>query len=94
VIFITNRMSGRGRRVLAQTNVYARQEVWCWFFRAIDHCSEDIVGWHVAKRGDRWAALEPIRQGVRRTHGRYAPKIALGLGLRTGDRTLIIRLCS
>ncbi len=38
--------------------------------------------WHVAKRGDRWAALEPIRQGVQQTHGGYAPKIALGLGLR------------
>ncbi len=32
--------------------------------------------------GDRWAALEPIRQGVR-THLRgYARKITLGLGLR------------
>lgn len=59
-----------------------RQEGWCWFFGAIDHCVEDIVGWHVAKLGDRWAALEPIRQGVQRTHGQYTPKIALGLGLR------------
>ena len=40
------------------------------------------VGWHVAKRGDRWAALEPIRQGVQQTHGQYAPQIAVGLGLR------------
>jgi transposase InsO family protein len=55
---------------------------WCWFFGAIDHCVEDVVGWHVAKVGDRWAALEPIRQGVQRTRGAYAPKIALGLGLR------------
>ncbi len=64
------------------TKFWTQQEGWCWFFGAIDHCSDDVVGWHVAKRGDRWAALEPIRQGVRRTHGRYAPKIALGLGLR------------
>lgn len=64
------------------TRFWTRQEGWCWFFAAIDHCAEDIVGWHVAKRGDRWAALEPIRQGVQRTHGRYAGKIALGLGLR------------
>ena len=40
---------------------------WCWFFVAVDHCVTDVVGWHVAKKGDRWAALEPIRQGVR-TH--------------------------
>lgn len=64
------------------TRFWTQQEGWCWFFGAIDHCSEDIVGWHVAKRGDRWAALEPIRQGVQQTHGRYAPKVALGLGLR------------
>lgn len=64
------------------TRFSTRQEGWCWFFGAIDHCSDDIVGWHVAKRGDRWAALEPIRQGVQQTHGVYAPKIALGLGLR------------
>jgi transposase InsO family protein len=64
------------------TKFWTQQEGWCWFFGAIDHCAADIVGWHVAKRGDRWAALEPIRQGVQRTHGRYAPKVALGLGLR------------
>ena len=64
------------------TRFWTRQEGWCWFFGAIDHCAEDIVGWHVAKVGDRWAALEPIRQGVRHIHGSYAPRIALGLGLR------------
>lgn len=64
------------------TRFYTRQEGWCWFFGAIDHCVGDLVGWHVAKVGDRWAALEPIRQGVQRTHGGYRPKIALGLGLR------------
>jgi transposase InsO family protein len=61
---------------------YTRRDGWCWFFGAIDHCSEDIVGWHVAKRGDRWAALEPIRQGIRAHYSDYATKIALGLGLR------------
>jgi putative transposase len=64
------------------TRFGTRRDGWCWFFGAIDHCVEDVVGWHVAKVGDRWAALEPIRQGVQRTHGHYTPKIALGLGLR------------
>ena len=64
------------------TRFYTEADGWCWFFGAIDHCVEDIVGWHVAKRGDRWAALEPVRQGVRTCLGGYAPKIALGLGLR------------
>jgi transposase InsO family protein len=64
------------------TKFYTRREGWCWFFGAIDHCVGDIVGWHVAKKGDRWAALEPIRQGVRELFLVYAPKVALGLGLR------------
>jgi transposase len=64
------------------TKFWTQREGWCWSFGAIDHCAEDIVGWHVPKVGDRWAASEPIRQGVQQTHGGYAPKIALGLGLR------------
>jgi len=74
---------------------WTRQDGWCWFFGAIDHASEDIVGWHVAKKGDRWAALEPVVQGVREHVGNYAPNVALGLGLRhdwgpqyTADRFL------
>ena len=62
--------------------VYTKEDGWCWFFVAVDHCVTDVVGWHVAKKGDRWAALEPIRQGVRTHMDGYAPKIALGLGLR------------
>jgi putative transposase len=74
---------------------WTRRDGWCWFFGAIDHACEDVVGWHVAKKGDRWAALEPVLQGVREHLAGYAPKIALGLGLRhdwgpqyTADRFL------
>ena len=61
---------------------WTRAEGWCWFFGAVDHCASDVVGWHVAKKGDRWAALEPIRQGVRTHMGGFGKAIALGLGLR------------
>ena len=64
------------------TRFYTKADGWCWFFGAVDHCVSDVVGWHVAKKGDRWAALEPIRQGVKAFMDGYAPKIALGLGLR------------
>ena len=47
------------------TRFYTEQNGWSWFFGAIHHYSDDLVGWHVAKRGDRWAALEPIPQSVR-----------------------------
>ena len=45
---------GSGRRAVG----------WCWFFAAVDHCTSDIVGWDVAKKGNPRAALEPARQGV------------------------------
>ena len=64
------------------TRFYTEQESWCWFFGAIDHYSDDLVGWHVAKLGDRWAALEPIRQGVRHAFGGFHKEIARGLTLR------------
>lgn len=38
---------------------------------ASDHWTNEVVGWHVAQKSDRWAALEPIRQGVTRRFGRY-----------------------
>src|SRR5438445_6639050 len=41
-----------------------------------------MMGWHVAKIGDRWAALEPIRQGLTIAFGTIAPKVALGVALR------------
>ncbi|WP_419160971.1 transposase [Candidatus Palauibacter sp.] len=61
---------------------WTRVEGWCWFFGAVDHCVTDVVGWHVAKKGDRWAALEPVRQGVRAHMGGFGKVIASGLGLR------------
>jgi len=45
------------------TRFYTEADGWCWFFGAIDHYSADIVGWHTAKLGDRWAALEPDAAG-------------------------------
>ena len=39
-------------------------------FVAVDHCTAECIGLHAAKRGTRFEALEPIRQGVRE---RFAP---------------------
>jgi putative transposase len=51
-------------------------------FVAIDHCSAECVGIHAARRGTRFEALEPLRQGVRRHFGGFARAIAHGLALR------------
>ena len=64
------------------TRFYTEREGWCWFFGAVDHYTTEVMGWHVAKVGDRWAALEPIRQGMTMAFGSIAPKVALGVALR------------
>ena len=55
---------------------------WCWFFGTIDHHTDELLGWHVAKLGDRWAALEPIRQGARHAFHGFGKDIARGLKIR------------
>src|SRR3989454_10563647 len=64
------------------TRFYTERDGWCWFFGAIDHHLDEVVGWHTAKLGDRWAALEPIRQGVRHAFGRFGKDVARGLAIR------------
>lgn len=51
-------------------------------FASLDHYSADCVGIHVAKRGDRFEALEPIRQGVREHFDGFSAGVADGLRLR------------
>ena len=40
------------------------------------------MGWHTTKLGDRWAALEPLRHGVRQVFGRFAKDATRGLRIR------------
>ncbi len=40
-----------------------------WTFAAVDHWNAECVGWHVCKVGNRFAALEPVAQGLRRHYG-------------------------
>jgi putative transposase len=51
-------------------------------FVAVDHCSGECVGSHAARSGNRFEALEPIRQGVLRHFGRIGKDVARGLALR------------
>jgi putative transposase len=51
-------------------------------FFAVDHCSLECVGLHAAKRGTRFEALEPPKQGVRDYFGAFTPQAARGLTLR------------
>ena len=51
-------------------------------FAAIDHCTAECVGIHAAIHGDRFEALEPLRQGVRDHFGGLAAAVAAGLAIR------------
>ena len=51
-------------------------------FLAVDHCTAECVGVHAAARGTRFEALEPIRQAVRVSFGRYDAGVAAGVALR------------
>ena len=51
-------------------------------FFAVDHSTAECVGIHAARRGTRFEALEPIRQGVREQMGAYDRDAAGGLKLR------------
>ena len=51
-------------------------------FVAVDHCTTECIGLHAAKRGSRFEALEPIRQGVRERFGAIGEGVARGLRLR------------
>ena len=51
-------------------------------FVAVDHCTTECIGLHAAKRGNRFEALEPIRQGVRERFGAIGEGVARGLRLR------------
>src|SRR3712207_422429 len=51
-------------------------------FVAVDHGSGECVGSHAARSGDRFEALEPVRQGVLRHFGRIERDAAKGLALR------------
>ena len=63
------------------TSAWTPEGVGTIFF-AIDHCTGECVGIHAARRGTRFEALEPIRQGVRQQFGSYDKAIAMGLKLR------------
>ena len=51
-------------------------------FVAVDHCTTECIGLHAAKRGSRFEALEPIRQGIRERVGGIGAGVARGLRLR------------
>jgi transposase InsO family protein len=63
------------------TGAMTRQGMATIFF-VIDHCTAECLGIHAARRGTRFEALEPLRQAVRTTRGRFDANAADGTRLR------------
>ena len=53
-----------------------------WIFSAFDHCDGMCTGIHAAKFGNRFAALEPISQGLHSEFGGVVADSGRGLSLR------------
>lgn len=64
------------------TKVFTAEEGHAWIFTAIEHWNAECMGWHVTKKGDRFAALEPVSQGVFTQFGHIGAEAARGLAVR------------
>jgi putative transposase len=60
---------------------WTRQQGQCWFFGVIDHCHDEILGWHASNIGNRFAALEPVHQAVVKEFGALDKGIVRDTGL-------------
>lgn len=61
---------------------FAGKDGWCWFFGVIDHFNDEIISWHTAKKGSRFAAMEPVRRAVKQQFGSIGKDICSGLELQ------------
>jgi putative transposase len=62
-------------------------EGWVWVFSAVDHYDACCVGIHAVKIGNRFAALQPISQGLHSEFGATGADAGRGLTLRMDHGT-------
>jgi len=62
--------------------VFTLQDGWGWIFACVEHWNSEVMGHHVTKRGDRFAACEPVAQGILSEFGSVEAGAARGLSLR------------
>jgi len=62
-------------------------EGWVWVFSAVDHFDACCVGIHAVKTGNRFAALQPIAQGLLAEFGATGADAGRGLTLRMDHGT-------
>jgi transposase InsO family protein len=62
--------------------VFTLDDGWGWIFATVEHWNAEVMGWHVTKKGNRFAALEPVSMACEREFGRAERGIARGISLR------------
>lgn len=67
--------------------VFTREEGWGWIFVNVEHWNAECMGWHVCKKGNRYAALEPISMGIMGEFGSVERGAARGVLLRMDHGT-------
>lgn len=60
---------------------------WVWVFSAVDHFDACCVGIYAVKTGNRFAALQPIAQGLKAMFGATGADVGRGLALRMDHGT-------
>jgi putative transposase len=63
------------------TMAWTRTDGWVWVFAVVDHYTTEAWA-HVAKVGDRFAALQPVYDAVIDRFGGLAADVARGISLR------------
>ena len=53
-----------------------------WLFGVAEHWNAELLGWHVAKHGTRFEAVQAVGMAVRREFGHLGAGVARGLALR------------
>ena len=69
------------------TRVFTLDEGWVWIFTAVEHWNAECVGWHVCKKGDRYAALQPLSMALNNLYRDVQADVARGLALRMDHGT-------
>ena len=63
------------------TMAWTKNDGWVWVFALLDHYSDEAWA-HVAKVGNRFAALPPVYDAVVDRFGGLSPNVARGIKLR------------
>jgi len=64
------------------TQITTVQDGTVWLFGVVEHWNAELVGWHVAKRGTHYEAIQALGMALRQQFGHLGADAARGLALR------------